>query len=134
MTRSIRLFIATALLLSCFLPLSAMARAETPAAMTQEEAKAQFLREFLWSQNFGVVGMNQYGQAVSSATYMNVYQGIIPRRIGTEELFTIVGRDDLTAEYKRLRRRKSAVTWSGIGVMGAGLALTMVPFYLAVRV
>lgn len=38
---------------------------------------------------------------------MQIYQGIIPRHVSTEELFVLTGRDDLTAEYQRRRRRKS---------------------------
>lgn len=64
MTRTTRHFITTALLIFCLFPMTAMAQNEQEApstTMTREAAEAKFLREFLWTQNFGVLGVDQYG-------------------------------------------------------------------------
>ncbi len=111
-------------LLLCTLLVSPAAFGETGGETTSRaDAVDRFTRDFVWAEDTRIVGVNQYGQAVSSSQHTNFYQGRHKRPLAGLEFYKTVGRDDLAGEYRSRRARRRGLIWSGVGAQVVGLGL-----------
>lgn len=94
---------------------------EAPA--DEAEAFDIFTEKFVWSENYAVMGIDQYGREISRTEETSFYKGRHRVELDGEDFYRVMDRDDLADDYRRGRRLQMGFAFGGLGVMAVGAGL-----------